>query len=50
MTDVIGWVSCHVYISATGTYLTMVNQCLVIFFPKNYVSFEISQSDEAKKT
>ena len=31
------------------TYLTMVNQCLTIFFSEKYVSLERSPLDEAKR-
>ena len=38
MTDAAVWLSCYVCIFAILTYLTMFNQCLTIFFSKNYVS------------
>ena len=38
-----------IYIFAILLYLTMVNQCLTIFFFKNYMSLEMSPLDEAKK-
>ena len=34
MTDAAVWLSCYVYIFATLTYLTKVNQCLTKLFPK----------------
>ena len=49
MTNVAVWLSCYVYIFAILSYLTTVNQCLTVFFSKNYVSLEISPLDEAKK-
>ena len=38
-----------IYIFAILLYLTTVNQCLTIFFFKNYMSLEMSPLDEAKK-
>ena len=38
-----------VYIFAILSYLTTVNQCLAIFFSKNYTLWEISPLEEAKK-
>ena len=32
MTDIVVWLSCYVYFFAILTYLTMVNQCLTMFF------------------
>ena len=49
MRNVAIWLSCYVYIFAILTYLTTVNQCLAIFFSKNYTSWEISLLEEAKK-
>ena len=46
MTDAAVWLSCYVYIFAILTYLTMVNQCLTIFYSKNYVSLQRSSLDE----
>ena len=31
------WLSCYAYIFAISTYLTMVNQCVTIFFPKRVI-------------
>ena len=44
------WIHCDVYIFAILSYTTTFNQCLTIFFPKNYVSLERSSLDEAKKS
>ena len=49
MTNVAVWLSCYVYNFAILSYLVTVNQCLTIFFSKNYVSLERSPYDEAKK-
>ena len=49
MTNVAVWLSCYVYNFAILSYLITVNQCLTIFFSKNYVSLERSPYDEAKK-
>ena len=50
MTNVAVWLSHYVYIFAILSYLTTVNQCLTTFFPKNYVTLEISPLDEAEKS
>ena len=49
MTNIAIWLSCYVYIFAILLYLTTVNQCLTIFFFKNYMSLERSPLDETKK-
>ena len=49
MTDVIVWLSYYVYVFAIRTNLTTLNQCLTIFFSKNYVSLKICPLDEVKK-
>ena len=46
MTDIVVWLSCYGYIFAISTYLITVNQCLKIFFSKNYVSLERSPLDK----
>ena len=48
MTDAAIWLTCYVYIFAILTYLTTVNQCLTIFFPK-IMSLKRSPLDETKK-
>ena len=50
MRDVAVWLSCYVYLFAILTYLTTVNQCLTMFFSKNYVSLERSPLDEVQKS
>ena len=50
MTDVAVWLSCYVYTFDISTYLTTVNQCLNIFFPKNYVSLKRSPLYEDVKS
>ena len=50
MTDAAVWWSCYAYIFAILTYLTTVDQRLIIFFSKSYVSLERSSVDEVKKS
>ena len=50
MTDVAVWLSCYVYTFDISTYLTTVNQCLNIFFSKNYVSLKRSPLYEDVKS
>ena len=47
--DNVVWLSCYVYIFAIWIYLTTVNEWLIIFFPKNYVTWKISMRWGEKK-
>ena len=50
MTDLAVWLSCCAYIFAILTYLTMVKQCLTIYFFPTIVSLERSPLDEVKNS
>ena len=50
MRDFVVWLSCNIHIIAISAYLTMVNQRLATFFPKNYLSLERSLLGKEEKS